>query len=96
MNDSAEGASKRTAHERQTRAADGGGGGSAELPLSSWSLDMVASWLEDLKSQNNLHFQVDDVAVEGRILAKMSQDQLIQLSKNTKAGITIFPAKVRD
>ena len=96
MNDSAEGASKRTAHERQTRAADGGGGGSAEFPLSSWSLDMVASWLEDLKSQNRLHFKVDDVAVQGRILAKMSQDQLIELSKNTKAGITIFLAKARD
>ena len=96
MNDSAEGASKRTAHERQTRAADGGGGGSAEFPLSSWSRDTVASWLENLKRRNELQFQVDDVAVQGYILAMMSQDQLIGLSKNERAGIVIFTAKVRD
>ena len=64
-----------------------------EGPMSTWSENVVKSWLGDQKITNGWDFDVDHMASPGAEFSELTEDHLIKLADNTKAGIFVSIAK---
>ena len=64
--------------------------------ISKWSCDTVASWLEQLKSQNNLNVDVTNVALEGRLFVQTMTEEKLEKLSDKKSAMVIYAAMVSD